>query len=606
MFSKLQRIVEMFVSNRTNYTSTPEPPISNSSFHNEVRGNVQQMIQIANVQGSVNLFSNELFDRIREIVSERGKETSNSIEMRKAVAQVLGTLQKKNALYAGLDNEIWKYVFTSLRELRDEIAEASATLHVDGPHSVKSLLDVMVIAIRDYLAKYEANYTRFVLTGYSESDHFTRERSWLKSNNAARDLLYLRSVLLAAIEPLNVYAEKGQEIHWEERDLRVRKYELARSEQQGPGGYITDTQTIASLIAALRDDNDIIRWTAVDALSKLNGPEAVRGLIIALKDVEEYVRVSARSALKAADPSSLMAAFHLTSLDMRLPIIEILCDMADAQTISFLAEAMRDNVPEIRSAAVRGLGKIGAHAVPTLIAALEDRKAARREIVETLGEIRDLRSVPILIKALKNSDPEIQIASARSLGQIGNISAIPDLIETLGDTDYSISKAAKYALFSIGRSAVPNLVEVMKSTEPRIRAAGAELLGSTDDERAMPVLIDAAGDKDPLVRKSVVEALGNLRSELAIPTLHQCLLDDDVNIRLAAVESFRLIKGAAAVSALQVALHDKDARVRTEAARRLGWLKDPVAVTALLHALNDEEATVRDSADEALKHFKKG
>src|SRR5262245_3700536 len=107
------------------------------------QSNVQHLIQIAQVHGSVHFFSQALLDKLHEAISAQGTGVGNPLQMRKAVAQVLALLRSKNALYADLDNEYWEYVFKSLRELRSALASAGSELHVSGPPTVKSLLDLM-------------------------------------------------------------------------------------------------------------------------------------------------------------------------------------------------------------------------------------------------------------------------------------------------------------------------------------------------------------------------------------------------------------------------------------------------------------------------------
>src|SRR5438105_1672442 len=130
-------------------TSNEEPAPGEQStlrFDTNVQGSVQQLIQIAQVQGSINFFSQDVINKLFEAIAAQGRTVDNSLQMRKAVAYTLALLRSKNALYANLNNEIWEYVFKSLRELRDALAQASSNLHIDGPRNISSLLDLMVVA----------------------------------------------------------------------------------------------------------------------------------------------------------------------------------------------------------------------------------------------------------------------------------------------------------------------------------------------------------------------------------------------------------------------------------------------------------------------------
>ena len=139
--------------------------------------------------------------------------------MRDDVAYALAQLEGKNVLYARLDDELWRFVFESLRGLRQVLMDTSAKLRTRGPNDVKATLQFMVKAVAGYLSVHEANYTRYL------SDHggwdpgwAHVERDWLLSvgGRPADDLLLLRAGLDQAIHNLNNYADTGKELEWRE------------------------------------------------------------------------------------------------------------------------------------------------------------------------------------------------------------------------------------------------------------------------------------------------------------------------------------------------------------------------------------------------------
>ena len=89
-----------------------------------------------------------------------------------------------------------------------------------------------------------------------------------------------------------------------------------------------------------------------------------------------------------------------------------------------------------QEAAADALGRIGAAAVPSLIAALESPDAAaRQKAVGVLGRMGSdaAPAVPHLINLLNDPDPAVRKASARTLGRIGPAAkdAVPNLMQTL-------------------------------------------------------------------------------------------------------------------------------------------------------------------------------
>ncbi len=79
----------------------------------------------------------------------------------------------------------------------------------------------------------------------------------------------------------------------------------------------------------------------------------------------------------------------------------------DKKAVDTLLEGMNDMELQVREAAIRSLGKLGAQkAVPFLIDRLGDKSfAIRRSVIESLGLIRDQRAVPLL-ERIANEDKD--------------------------------------------------------------------------------------------------------------------------------------------------------------------------------------------------------
>jgi hypothetical protein len=141
----------------------------------------------------------------------------HSAKMRDDVALALSLLESKNVLQARFDNEIWRYVFESLRGLRDALATTAAQLRTRGPNDVKAVVQFMVKAVAAYLAEHEADYVRYMSShGGWEPGWAHVERDWLLATKgtAADDLLALRTALNQGMHNLTVYADTGETIEW--------------------------------------------------------------------------------------------------------------------------------------------------------------------------------------------------------------------------------------------------------------------------------------------------------------------------------------------------------------------------------------------------------
>src|SRR5579864_9294813 len=94
------------------------------------RANIDKLVNLHNVYGSVHFHSPVILDKLDEaVIAQRSADDSKA--MRQSAARVLSLLRSRNALYADLDDEVWEHVFISLRELRDAFSQAAAELTVD-------------------------------------------------------------------------------------------------------------------------------------------------------------------------------------------------------------------------------------------------------------------------------------------------------------------------------------------------------------------------------------------------------------------------------------------------------------------------------------------
>jgi hypothetical protein len=97
---------------------------------------------------------------------------------------------------------------------------------------------------------------------------------------------------------------------------------------------------------------------------------------------------------------------------------------------------------------------------------------------------------------------------------------LDSLIATLANPDGVEREKARQRLVSIGRLAVPALIEALQSPSARVRWETARALGQIRDSRAAPALVDALEDEKFAVRWLAAKGLIALGREALIPLLH--------------------------------------------------------------------------------------
>ncbi len=114
---------------------------------------------------------------------------------------------------------------------------------------------------------------------------------------------------------------------------------------------------------------------------------------------------------------------------------------------------------------------------------------------------------------------------------------------------------ANLELIRIGEPAVPALIDMLRSGDPKLRAAAASTLWGmgAKGRAAAPFLAEALADPDPALRTAAAMALENMGPQAgeAIPALVKALSDKDNRVRQASVKALGAI-GPAATPAIPV------------------------------------------------------
>lgn len=219
-----------------------------------------------------------------------------------------------------------------------------------------------------------------------------------------------------------------------------------------------------------------------------------------------------------------------------------------------LADALEDKDPKVRLGAARVLGFVGTpEAIKGLERLLTDSdRDVRRATVSALGEMRDARATQPLIKALSDEWWFVRSEAAQALGKIRDVAATEPLFTALNDSDSSVQLAAENALLTLSRlpnapreifskyahatggnpeaqrvallslsvmkdyTIVPQLLQLLTTSDPRKRAQATRALGILQDPSAIPAVRKMLSDPEPIVRMQAVEALGEFRDTASL------------------------------------------------------------------------------------------
>lgn len=190
--------------------------------------------------------------------------------------------------------------------------------------------------------------------------------------------------------------------------------------------------------------------------------------------------------------------------------------------------------------------------------ALRDRRAWRRATAAyTLGDMSSPTAVPGLLEALDDQERDVRAAAARSLGRLGAVEAVEPLVYGLAAGRVPRAVAGS-ALLATGSAALPALRELERRAEPEVRALAVELVGLLGDASDAALLVERLRDSSAETRAKAARALGRLGAREGASALREALRDRIPFVRACAAHALGDIGDRSAVpDLLRIAREDR-------------------------------------------------
>ena len=256
----------------------------------------------------------------------------------------------------------------------------------------------------------------------------------------------------------------------------------------------------------------------------------------------------------------------------RLGFVSELTDLAqDNVELNFDAvfkTALRDEEPEVRAAAVRGLYEYeGTDLIPVLADTLRSDPDAevRREAAIALGRFALAAELGYLRDSDIEAVKEVLIESAEDL-----------------DEDERVRARAIEALGAISGEDTENLIESIYHEDSLWLKVGAvDAMGRNAAEEWLPTIIQELSSASPEMRHAAAFAAGEIGSEEAVAPLRTLVLQDrDREVQLTAIHAISEIGGAQGRVALKSLLYEGDDELRAaieEAINEMSYREDPLS-----------------------------
>lgn len=221
------------------------------------------------------------------------------------------------------------------------------------------------------------------------------------------------------------------------------------------------------------------------------------------------------------DMANIMKKLNDPDPEQRRQIIEsVQPDQLNDALLRILVHKLEDENKGVRDAAFQVLSKCKNELLPRLLVPFFYYRdlEVKNLAVDIMVQLGEL-AVPELIEILDTSDPDAQKSAAEVINIIKSHQAVDALLRHLDDPDPNVAFASIEALGSIGDlKAIQPLIKVFKESED-LRGVAIEAIGKILSHSIPDELLKALNEDDPLVVFSVVEALGKIKAPIALEKL---------------------------------------------------------------------------------------
>lgn len=194
------------------------------------------------------------------------------------------------------------------------------------------------------------------------------------------------------------------------------------------------------------------------------------------------------------DPEEMLGLLSASEAAQRMLAARAFCEIEDPRAVEPLLGLLRDICPLVRVSAAYALGRNpAAEAVASLVEQYncDWNGYVRKGIVWALGNCRDRRSIPPLVKALTTDIPAVRLWAASALAQLSQLeyeailSAVAPVIEVLRqDKIAAVRSNCAWTLGQLCRE-LPNNVVYATAVDALIEALVEDPdVGVTDDAKA--------------------------------------------------------------------------------------------------------------------------
>lgn len=338
---------------------------------------------------------------------------------------------------------------------------------------------------------------------------------------------------------------------------------------------------VPGLITLLQNPNLGVQEAAELALRQLGGPETVQGLCQLLRIEDAQGRNLAMDILREIgnqDISTILALLSDNDADIRIFAADILGATRSILAVPPLCRSLiHDTEVNVRHQAAVSLGCLGfPEAVPYLNQALNDNEWVQFSVIEALLKVRDDSSINVLIRAMPQASDLVASMIVEALGEMGNLQSIPLLLKRLETSPRALrNKIIRAVVLIMGEKNLTllpaqeqvnfreYLLSALEDEDEEIQDAAISGLASlrvTEAVRPIIALV-ARLDPDSVIHEDRLETIAVALAKIgSTEPLREALQEGDPTALSLAIQTLRRLPGLDASKLLMESfwIHDRD------------------------------------------------
>lgn len=304
-----------------------------------------------------------------------------------------------------------------------------------------------------------------------------------------------------------------------------------------------------------------------------------------------------RDAQREVVTGALIDALGSGGNNVRTRLVQELQFLQARQAIPALGKLLREEA--LCDPAARALVAIGAGGEGPLLQALPKAKGrCRLTVILALGDLRVKQAVDLLLPLLKDTSPEVRLASGVALAKIADARAAKPALAALQTLESHARVEMTDACFVLAENLVAAgkrdpAFEIYRSVwrslgdaaQPHIRSAVVEgLAGGLADEKTDALVARLKGG-DPATRAACLHVMGRRGDTSAFDAVAAAMKDGDAGVRLVAVKVLPQVGRERSVSHIVAAMPGDSPQLAHILRSSLINLKGEAADDALAQAL---------------------